>query len=174
MMLCARRAVLTIVNRTMLIQDFVQVGCPFEEVRTLLLADPRALLADYAGEAYRDGEQISLRLEPSAAYPSVGKKVQVELAEPYERGDRLVVPMHWWALGATRLFPHLDAVLEFAPLGSTSTHITLMGSYDPPFGAIGRRADALVLHRVAEASIRSFVTRVARGLLAPTLAESVS
>lgn len=154
-------------RRAMFIQDFVQVDRCFDEVRTLIRADPRALLVGNARDAYRDGERFFVRLEPSTDHPTFGKKVQVELAEPYECQDSLVVPMHWWALGATRLFPHLDAVLEFAPLGSTWTQITLMGGYDPPAGVIGRRADALVLHRVAEASIRSFVTRVARGLHAP-------
>jgi len=155
----------------MFIRDFVQVERSFDEVRALILADTLGFLNGNAGDAYRDGERFFLRLEPSTDHPTFGKKVQVELADPYESEDSLMVPMHWWAPGATKLFPHLDAVLEFAPLGSMWTQITLMGSYDPPFGVIGRRADAMVLHRVAEASIRSFVTRVARRLQAPVLAE---
>jgi predicted RNA methylase len=42
-----------------------------------------------------------------------------------------------------------------------------MGSYDPPFGFVGRRADVLLLHRIAEASIRSFLVRVSRNLERP-------
>ena len=79
----------------------------------------------------------------------------------------MVLPMHWWAPGATRLYPHLDGDLEFAPLGSRSTQITLMGSYDPPFGFVGRRADVMLLHRVAETSIRAFLAHVARNLERP-------
>src|SRR4029077_18998254 len=78
-----------------------------------------------------------------------------------------VIPMHWWAPGATRLFPHLDGDLEFAPLGATTSQITLMASYDPPLGFVGRRADVLLLHRIAEASIRSFLERVSRNLERP-------
>jgi hypothetical protein len=162
------------VTCAMLIQDFAQVERPYHQVREVVLADPRRLLARRAVDAYRDGELISLRLEASTGHPRLRKTVQVELSTPYGHEDRLVVPMHWWALGATRLFPHLDAVLEFAPLGSTVTQVTLMGSYDPPFGAIGRRADTLLLHRVAEASIRSFMTRVARAIDAPIPAVRVS
>ena len=120
-MLCPSWAAWTIVDDAMFIQDFVRAERSFDEVRALVLADPRALLIGNARDAYRDGERLFLRLEASTDHAAFGKKVQVELADPYECQDSLVVPMHWWALGATRLFPHLDAVLEFASLGSTWT-----------------------------------------------------
>jgi hypothetical protein len=148
----------------MFVQDFVQIGRDFGEIRTLVIANPRALLAASAGAAYRDSEQILVRLTPSTKLPRFGKSVKVDLGDPYEREGQLVVPMHWWAPGATRLYPHLDAALEFAPFGADSTQITLMGSYEPPLGGVGRQVDMILLHRVANASIRSFLTRVARSL----------
>jgi hypothetical protein len=111
----------------MLIHDFVQVDRAYDEVRARVLADPRALIAACAGSAYRYGERLSLRLTPLNSHPAFGKTVDVDLADPYEREDRLVLPMHWWAPGATRLYPHLDGDPEFAPLGARSTQITLMG-----------------------------------------------
>jgi hypothetical protein len=159
-------------NGEMLIQDFMQINRDFDEIKARVCADPRGLIAASAGAAYRHGERVSLRLTPLRGHPRLGKSIDVDLAEPYEREDRLVLPMHWWAPGATRLFPHLDGDLEFAPLGATTSQITLMASYDPPLGFVGRRADVLLLHRVAEASIRSFLVRVCRNLerRAPTLA----
>jgi hypothetical protein len=154
----------------MLIHDFVQVSRDYDAIRARVLADPRALIAPSAGSAYRYGERLSLRLTPIRNHPTLGKRIAVDLAEPYEREDQLVVPMHWWAPGASRFYPHLDGDLEFAPLGSMSTQITLMGSYDPPLGFVGRRADVMLLHRIAEASIRSFLTRVARNLERPAAA----
>ena len=153
----------------MLIQDFVQIDLGFDEIRARVRADPHALIAENAGAAYRHGERLSLRLTPLLGIPRLGKSIDVDLAEPYEREDRLVIPMHWWAPGATRLFPHLDGDLEFAPLGAKTSQITLMGSYDPPLGFIGRRADVLLLHHIAEASIRSFLIRVSRNLERPAL-----
>jgi hypothetical protein len=153
----------------MLIQDFVQIDLGFDEVRARVRADPHAFIAENAGAAYRHGERLSLRLTPLIGIPRLGKSIDVDLAEPYEREDRLVIPMHWWAPGATRLFPHLDGDLEFAPLGAKTSQITLMGSYDPPLGFIGRRADVLLLHHIAEASIRSFLIRVSRNLEKPAL-----
>jgi hypothetical protein len=154
----------------MLIHDFVQVDRDYDEIRARVLADPRALIAASAGSAYRYGERLSVRLTPLSNHPSLGKTVEVDLADPHEREDQLVLPMHWWAPGATRLYPHLDGDLEFAPLGSLSTQITLMGSYDPPFGFVGRRADVMLLHHVAEASVRSFLARLARDLERPVRA----
>jgi hypothetical protein len=148
----------------MIVHDFVQIGRDFGEIRTLVLADPRAMLAASAGAAYRDGEQTLVRLTPSTKHPRFGKSVKVDLGDPYEREGQLVVPMHWWAPRATRLYPHLDAALEFAPFGAGSTQITLMGSYEPPLGAVGRQVDMILLHRVANASIRSFLTRVSHTL----------
>jgi hypothetical protein len=154
----------------MLIHDFVQIDRDFDEIRARVRTDPHALIAASAGAAYREGERLSLRLTPLLGVPRLGKTIDVDLAEAYEREDRLVVPMHWWAPGATRLFPHLDGDLEFAPLGSKTSQITLMASYDPPLGFVGRRADVLLLHRIAEASIRSFLVRVTRNLERPVRA----
>lgn len=154
----------------MLIQDFVQIDRDYDEVSARVRADLHGLIAESAGAAYRQGERLSFRLAPLTGMPRVGKTIDVDLAEPYEREDRLVVPMHWWAPGATRFFPHLDGDLEFAPLGSRSCQITLMGSYDPPLGFVGRHADSLVLHRVAVATIRSFLVRVSRNLDRPARA----
>jgi hypothetical protein len=154
----------------MLIQDFVQIDRDYDEIKARVRADPRGLIAASAGAAYRQGERLSLRLTPLLGVPRLGKTIDVDLAEPYEREDRLVIPMHWWAPGATRLFPHLDGDLEFAPLGSKTSQITLMGSYDPPLGFVGRRADVLLLHHVAEASIRSFLIRVSQNLERPARA----
>jgi hypothetical protein len=165
--LCPAQVDGRILSGDMLIQDFVQIDCDFDEIRARVRADPRGLIAASAGAAYRHGEELSLRLSPLPSMERLGKTVEVDLAEAYEREDRLVIPMHWWVPGATRLFPHLDGDLEFAPLGAKTSQITLMGSYDPPLGFVGRRADLLLLHRVAEASIRAFLIRVSRNLERP-------
>jgi hypothetical protein len=154
-------------NGEMLIRDFVQVDRDYDEIRARVLADPRALISASVGSAYRDGERLSVRLTALSNHPSLGKTVEVDLADPYEREDQLVLPMHWWAPGATRLYPHLDGDLEFSPLGALSTQLTLMGSYDPPFGFVGRRADVMLLHHIVEASVRSFLARLARDLERP-------
>lgn len=147
----------------MLIQDFVQVNAPYATVRDRLSAHPSGWLAGHATAAYADGERLF-----STVGPTVGSvahcHVQVDLGVPYERRDGLVVPLSWWARGAQRIFPTLDADLELMPLGREQVMLTLMGRYEPPLGALGRSMDRLILHRIAEACIRSFLRRTAAHL----------
>lgn len=58
----------------------------------------------------------------------------------------------------------MDADLLLAPLGTQLTQLALRGSYRPPLGALGRAADRALLHRIAEASVKGFVDRIARAL----------
>ncbi len=55
----------------------------------------------------------------------------------------------------------LDGELEVAPLGPNLTQVGLSASYKPPRGLLGASLDRALLHRVAEATVRDFVKRVA-------------
>jgi hypothetical protein len=68
-----------------------------------------------------------------------------------------------------RLFPLMKGELAIYPLTSTETQLDFSGEYEPPFGALGKTMNAIVLHRVAEASVRRFIDDVA-GYLRKTLA----
>lgn len=149
----------------MLIQDFVQVKAPYGAVRDQLLERDPGWLADHATAAYADGEAILRTVSATTGEAApIRKRVQIDLGAPYERGEGTVLPLNWWAAGAQRLFPTLDADLEVMPLGPDQVMLTLMGRYEPPLGAVGRRIDRLVLHRIAEASVRSFLHRTAANL----------
>ena len=52
----------------------------------------------------------------------------------------------------------MTAVLAVYPLTATETQLDFSGQYDPPLGAVGDAVDALVGHRIAEASVHRFVT----------------
>jgi hypothetical protein len=145
----------------MLIQDFVQVKAPFATVRDELLERSPGWLADDARAAYADGEQLFLTVSATNRKVPIRMRVHLDLGAPYDRGEGMVVPLTWWAAGGQRLFPTLDADLEVMPLGPDQVMLTLMGRYEPPLGAVGRRMDRLVLHRIAEASVRSFLHRTA-------------
>lgn len=149
----------------MLIQDFVQIDCPFAEVHSALLADPHTVLDQHISAGYHDGEELLMRLGPALKHPKLGKKVRVDVGEPYSRGDGIVLPVAWWATGVSYLFPCLDGDLEVTPLGTGTTQLTLMARYEPPLlGGAGFVLDRVLLHRVAEASIRSFLNRLGSSL----------
>lgn len=149
---------------TMLLHDFAYVPVSAEEVCQRVLAADNEWLAPLAAAAMGEGEALRMRVGPMSAMPMLGKTVRCEIGEALTRGDVTVVPLTWRATSAPGLFPVLSADLEVAPLDSHLTQLTIHGRYEPPLGAIGRRIDRLLMHRVAEATIRSFLGRLASTL----------
>jgi len=117
-------------------------------------------------EAARDaGDIISVKVGPGA-WPSVlARTVQITSSPPRIQRDELVVAFAWQAASGTSLFPMLDADFEVARFGSGQSMLAIRGSYDPPAGHIGDRADQLLCHRIAEATLRSFLEDIAAGII---------
>jgi hypothetical protein len=147
-----------------LVSDFVQIDRPFAEVRDELAESGAGWLADSAVAAYEEGEQLSLRVFSAIGPVRLSKRVWAELGERVVRTDRITQPLSWRAAGATGLFPAMEAELEITPVGPAITSISFHGSYFPPLGPLGRGADRMLLHRLAEASVRGLIDRVAHRL----------
>ena len=145
----------------MLVSDFVQIDRPFAAVSEELVAAGPAWLGDSLVAAYAEGEQLSVRVASSLGPIRVSKRVSAELGEMTVKPDRVTQPLRWRAAGATGLFPAMVADLEFAPMGTDMTAITFMGRYVPPLGPLGREVDRMLLHRLAQASVRALLGMVA-------------
>jgi hypothetical protein len=144
----------------MFVQDFVTIDGAYLDVAIHLVADPVTLLHSAVGPTRREGEQFKARVAP-ASWPAVLAKtvnVHVEAVRQFE--DSVIVGFAWEAAGGASLFPRLDGDLEVAPFGSERTNVTIRGTYRPPAGLIGRQLDELVLHRLAEATVRAFLSNV--------------
>lgn len=146
--------------RLMLVSDFVHIDRPFDSMREALEASGPAWLGESLVAAYEEGEQLSLRVTSSIGPIRVGKRVWAELDEMVVKPDRVTQPLRWRASGATGLFPAMVAELEFTPMGTSMTSVSFMGRYVPPLGPIGREVDRMLLHRLAEASVRALLSRV--------------
>ncbi|HET9770291.1 MAG TPA: hypothetical protein VFS16_05335 [Acidimicrobiia bacterium] len=72
-----------------------------------------------------------------------------------EDGTR-ALPVWWEDAEHPELFPTFDGGIELHGDGN-ATELRLVGSYQPPLGTVGRFADSLVGHRVALASLDSFL-----------------
>lgn len=59
------------------------------------------------------------------------------------------------------MFPRLEGDVVVAAVGPDVTQVALRGKYQPPLGRIGRALDRVMLHRVAESSVRLFVECIA-------------
>jgi hypothetical protein len=91
----------------------------------------------------------------------VSKLVRVQISELSWTDRSAGLALRWEATGAGGgLFPVLDADLKLAALGE-GTVLTMAGAYRPPLGSLGEALDQAILHRVAAATVRSFLARVA-------------
>jgi len=118
--------------------------------------------------AYGDGLTGLVRVGPLGAAPGMSKLVEVHFREVVTRGESAVLALRWEATGPCgRLFPALDADMSLTPAGEHSTRLSLAGVYRPPFAALGAGLDRAILHRVADATVRSLLVRVADVLARP-------
>ncbi len=140
----------------MLVQDFVEIDVPFEQVVAGLTEDELSVLA-FA--AYRRGERMAV-----GPTRTLAASVDLKIGEPIRGMESLTIPIEWSALGGTSFFPRMVAELVVAPLPDDSTQIGLRGSYEAPLDGVGKLLDRLALHRVAESTVRSFLNRLAQAV----------
>ena len=155
----------------MLLHDYVFVSMPAESVCARIRADHGAWLSGLAAGAADEGETLRVRVGPIGALPMLSKTVTLHADQPIERGELTVIPLTWRATGTQGVFPVLNADLEVAPISPEVTQLTLRGTYQPPLGGLGQRLDRLLMHRIAEATVRSFMRRLAESLAASDVGE---
>jgi hypothetical protein len=158
----------------MLVYDFIHVPLPVAQVRQRLLIAVSGLWQQVAAAAYDEGEELLSRVGPFGPVPGLSKAVSVRVGDVRDRGEGFVVPLQWSATGPAELFPVMQADLEITPLGAQQSQLRLSGSYDPPMGAFGRRLDRLLLHQLAEATVRALLKQLVAALLAEPASRGVS
>jgi hypothetical protein len=145
----------------MFIYAYVHVARPFREVEPELLAST-PLLSGWADVAYREGERLYARIGSKGG--RMAKSVELRLGAPSRGGVETWIPIEWHATGPSALFPRLEGDIVVAALGDEQTQVALRGRYIVPLGVVGRALDRTLLHRVAEASIKTFVDRIGASL----------
>lgn len=145
----------------MFVYFYVQIERPFEEVEPQLL---RMLpgLRGWAEQAYRDGEHLYARIGTRKG--KFAKTIEMTVGEPARGASETWIPVEWEATGMPGLFPRMQADIVVATVGPTLTQIALRGSYRVPLGKVGAALDRTLLHRIAEASVKSFVDRIAEAV----------
>jgi hypothetical protein len=147
---------------------YVELPTPVEDVERVLLDAPQAWLPGLMelADARRDrlltdvgfGERIR-----------VGTDAVVEFGQPIRLPSKMILPIRWHAAGHEQRFPTLEADIEVAPLTPSTTQLSMSARYTPPMGALGRAVDRALLHRVAEATVKDFVDRVASTIVGRSL-----
>lgn len=126
-------------------------------------------LTETSETAYGEGLTGLLRVGPIRP---AAKLVRVTVLKPVYRAGTMSVGVRWEATGATGgLFPVLDATITIAPADEPAargeaelSRLALAGTYRPPLGRLGAGLDTAILHRVANATIRSVLHSTAAAL----------
>jgi hypothetical protein len=145
-----------------LVQDFSVVDRPFEDIARCLdlRGGPDALLSSALQGAFAEGESLRAKVGPEGWPAVLSKTVRIRSGPPRRHGDGLIVPFCWSASDEASLFSRLDADLEIGPLGPRQSQLVIRARYEPPGGAIGRGVDRVLLHRLAESTLRAFLTGI--------------
>jgi hypothetical protein len=152
----------------MFVCDEVPLDVGFEVARDRL-AKLDSWFLTASDHAYGEGMAGLARIGPRGPAPGISRLAEIRIQSLVARDGRAGLALRWEARGpGGRLFPVLDADLTLTPAGEDAALLTLSGAYRPPLGSLGAELDRLLLHRVAEATIRNFLERVATALARPT------
>jgi hypothetical protein len=156
------------------IRCFDYVNHPYARVRDALTKDAPALFRaatraaasrahSVASELRIDLGGIGVEADINISVQNIEERVSEASSAPVTR-----MQIEWEAATMPRLFPLMKAELSVYPLTATETQLDFQGVYEPPLGPLGKAMNAIVGHRIAEASVHRFVEDVA-GYLRRTL-----
>jgi hypothetical protein len=148
----------------MFIRYYVEMAHPMPELERALLQAPSSWLPSLAESADERGQRLLVEVGFPVDNYRIVKRVSMTMGEAVRSPSRTWIPVSWKATGASGLFPILDGDLEIAGLGTACTQLAFSAQYRPPLGLIGRTVDRTLLSRVAEASVKDFVDRIAERL----------
>jgi hypothetical protein len=158
------------------IRFYDYVNRPYALVRDALKKDALKVFQSATKAAASHAQSVAAELHVDVA--GIGVKTDINIAvknveeKTAEPGSFPItrLQLEWEAATMPRLFPLMHGELSIYPLTSTETQLDFSGVYDPPFGAAGKAMNAIVGHRIAEASVHRFVDDVA-GYLRQALAK---
>ncbi len=148
------------------IRCFDYVNHPYERVRDALKENALTVFQSATKAAASRAQSVAAELHVD--FGGIGVKTDIRIG--VQSVEEKVIPgstpatrllLEWEAATMPRLFPLMKGELSIYPLTSTETQLDFSGVYEPPFGAVGKTMNAIVLHRMAEASVHRFITDVA-------------
>jgi hypothetical protein len=152
------------------IRSYDYVNRRYADVRDALAANPTAVFRAATRAAADRARSIAGELRVKLAGVDVAAEIVFTIGTAEEKaggptgGPVTRIPVSWEAATHPRWFPLMDGELSIYPLTKSETQLDFLGRYDPPFGVVGEAMDALVGHRIAEASVHRFIADVARYL----------
>jgi hypothetical protein len=115
-----------------------------------------ARVQSVAAELHVDIAGVGVKTDINIAVRKIEEKVADPASSPITR-----LQLVWEAANAPQFFPLMNGELSIYALTSTETQLDFFGVYEPSFGALGKTMNAIVGHRIAEASVHRFIADVA-------------
>lgn len=149
------------------IRSYDYVNHSYERVRDALNQSAVAVFQSATKAAASRAESVAAELHVDFAGMGVRADIKIFVKgieeKPATEIFSAITTLHleWEAANLPRLFPLMQGDLSIYPLTSTETQLDFYGTYEPPFGALGKTMNAIVLHRIAEAAVHRFVSDVA-------------
>lgn len=147
------------------IRCYDYVNRPYEQVCDALRAKSNSVFHAATKSAETRGGEVAAGLHVKFAGFDITKDVEI-LVKTYtevesKSGNIMTVEFEWQAAESSGLFPSMIAQLDIYPITKTETQLDFHGQYEPPLGLMGKAIDAVLGHRIAEASVHQFVAEVA-------------
>ena len=148
------------------IRCYDYVNHPYDRVRDTLKHDALAVFQSATKAAVSRLESVAAELHVDLGGVGVKKDITISVKNVEEKVDAMSTPstrlaLEWEAASQPGWFPMMKANLSVYPLTGTETQLDFWGSYEPPFGTVGKAINAVAGHRIAEASVHRFIDDVA-------------
>lgn len=147
------------------IRCFDYVNHSYETVCEALASHSNEIFHEATKSAETRAESVAAGLHVKIAGVEFGKEILIEVKSYVDvesnRKKQMTVNLEWKAASESQLFPTMVAQLHVYPITGKETQLDLQGEYAPPFGILGKAIDAVIGHRIAEASVHHFVSEVA-------------
>jgi len=149
------------------IRCYDYVNHPYERVRDELKQNALTVFQSATKTAASRAQSVAAELRVDFAGIGVKSDIKIDVQRIDEKaaGSASIpstkLTLQWEAARMPRLFPLMKGELFVYPLTATETQLDFSGVYKPPFGTVGKTVNAIVGHRIAEASVHRFVGEVA-------------
>ncbi len=152
------------------IRCYDYVNHPYAVVRDALTRDAPALFQAATKAAATRADSVASELHAGIGGIGVEAEIRITVKNIEEKvSEAMLTPvtklqLEWEASTMPQIFPLMKADISIYPLTATETQLDFWGQYEPPLGALGKAVNAVLGHRIAEASVHRFVSDVARHL----------
>jgi hypothetical protein len=156
----------TLKDRGRKIRCYDYVNHPYEQVRDALKQNALVVFQSATKTAASRAQSVAAELRVDFAGIGVKTDIKIDVKSIDEKAASASMPttrltLGWEAAKMPRLFPLMKGELSVYPLTATETQLDFSGVYKPPLGTVGKTMNAIVGHRIAEASVHRFVSDVA-------------